>query len=97
MTHTDLAAEYDKLADAFAATIDPSKPFDTEAALKFRAEARRHRDMALDAENIRQHYERQKADHEHLFRHRLNVESAMLGGNAIQERIAAALEKLAGP
>jgi len=48
MTHEDIANEYDKLADAF----DPSKTFDTEAALKCRAEARRHRDMAIDIESM---------------------------------------------
>jgi len=52
MTHEDIAAEYDKLADALAATADPSNNWDTEAALKFRVEAQRHRDTAIDIESM---------------------------------------------
>jgi len=89
MTHEDIAAEYDKLADALAATADPSNNWDTEAALKFRVEAQRHR--WLGRENSLR-----ALDVESAVRSREQVAEFHQRNVVAWERIAVALEKIAG-
>jgi len=88
MTHEDIAAEYDKLAE-LRSPADDSDGYRSENALALRAEAQRHR--WLERENSLRVF-----DVESVVRHRAHVDEFHERNVVAWERIAGALEKLAG-